>query len=407
MVESGHPLAMFSGAVGLASPDSTRVAGAGVQARPETLQFAAELSSEASEQAKRYESLCFDYSAASSGAVESAASVVEGMMRRFSGFLKMLEKYASPRALRRLESIANQTLQKLRSGALGSLALTEEAAEAEGSAMLQVGEFISDVDAVLPSWIDALKQTRTEVLAVSATLESLFGVVQTKAPPIFELVSKYFVLIISVYFVIFMVLTLCHLVYALWASRIYDPDPDREAGDGPPGSFMARSLRSLGCVFCCKACDDHESCFWSVILLMEIFWLVLFLTTFLMIVMFGVRAFVGAGCKPIYILGDHQVCGERLSAVGGLLQNVSWAFGGAEDDLGMSCSKQRLLVCQLIREKLYSSMLAAALGNMLAAAVTWMLILESAVLHERRHHSMLLESVVKPLTSFQRRAQAD
>jgi len=87
--------------------------------------------------------------------------------------------------------------------------------------------------------------------------------------------------------------------------------------------------------------------------------------------------------------------------------SVSWAFGGAEDDLGMSCSKQKLLVCQLIREKLYSSMLAATLGNLLAAAVTWMLVLETAVLHERRHRSMLLESVVKPLTSFQRRAQAD
>jgi hypothetical protein len=238
-------------------------------------------------------------------------------------------------------------------------------------------------------WIEVLKKARVEVLSVSATMESLFGVVQNKAPPIFDLVSKYFVLAISAYFAVFLVLTLLNLAYALWASRLCERDDDQTAGEG-----LRDRLRSLCCISCCNFCDDHEGCFWSAIVLMEVLWLVLFLTTFIMLVIFGVRAFVGAGCKPIYLLGDQSVCGDRLHVVGFFLQNHSWAFGREVPDLPSSCNDQKLLVCQMIREKLYSSMLAAVLGNMLAAAASWLLIVETAQLHERRHRSMLLLSVI-------------
>jgi len=146
---------------------------------------------------------------------------------------------------------------------------------------------------------------------------------------------------------------------------------------------------------CCNFCDNHEGCFWSAIVLMEVLWLVLFLTTVVMLVIFGVRAFVGAGCKPVYLIGDQGVCGDRLHVVGVFLQNHSWAFGDhASPDLNSRCDDQKLLVCQMIREKLYSSMCSAVIGNMLAAALTWLLIVESARLHERRHRSMLLRSVI-------------
>jgi len=76
----------------------------GVPAHPETLEFAQYLSQNASSTAARFQKQCMDYTSQSSGPMDSVATVVQGMTKKFTGFLAMMEKYATPEGLDALEA---------------------------------------------------------------------------------------------------------------------------------------------------------------------------------------------------------------------------------------------------------------------------------------------------------------
>mmetsp|Transcript_17975 Transcript_17975/g.41960 ORF Transcript_17975/g.41960 Transcript_17975/m.41960 type:complete len:1056 (+) Transcript_17975:161-3328(+) len=77
---------------------------AGVTAQPETLEFARLLASNASSAATRFQKQCLGYTSQSSSPMDSITVTVQGMTKKFTTFLAMMEKYSTPSGMDALEA---------------------------------------------------------------------------------------------------------------------------------------------------------------------------------------------------------------------------------------------------------------------------------------------------------------
>jgi hypothetical protein len=75
---------------------------AGVEALPETKLFAKWLSWNASDTAATFQDQCFDYSSKSSEALDSFANMIQGMVKKITSFINMLEEYSTPEGIKQL-----------------------------------------------------------------------------------------------------------------------------------------------------------------------------------------------------------------------------------------------------------------------------------------------------------------
>mmetsp|Transcript_60675 Transcript_60675/g.130267 ORF Transcript_60675/g.130267 Transcript_60675/m.130267 type:complete len:1039 (-) Transcript_60675:95-3211(-) len=100
-------LVRLLGGISVADAPTSNVAASaqasGQLAKPETLEFARWLAANATGRADAYQDMCFQYSSASSSAMDSFATQIQGMVKNVQSFINIMMKYSSPKAIDRLE----------------------------------------------------------------------------------------------------------------------------------------------------------------------------------------------------------------------------------------------------------------------------------------------------------------
>lgn len=129
---------------GVAATDSNteaaeRSINSGVPAKPETLKFAQYLSWNASATAERFQKQSFAYTSESSSALDSFANQIQGMVKKITGFIKMMEKYSTPAGISRLESQIEGFAQKASADMIKVVNKKLEKVVQEGAPKLQDG----------------------------------------------------------------------------------------------------------------------------------------------------------------------------------------------------------------------------------------------------------------------------
>eukprot|EP00747_Dinoflagellata_sp_TGD_P162216 gnl/TRDRNA2_/TRDRNA2_179570_c0_seq1.p1 gnl/TRDRNA2_/TRDRNA2_179570_c0~~gnl/TRDRNA2_/TRDRNA2_179570_c0_seq1.p1 ORF type:complete len:938 (+),score=209.71 gnl/TRDRNA2_/TRDRNA2_179570_c0_seq1:75-2888(+) len=415
-------------------PAAEQAMNSGVPAKPETLQFARWLSNNASMNSHIFQDMCFDYSAQSSNALDSFATQILGMAKQLTGFLNMMQKYASPVGIARLEkqvenfvnnakkdilAVANKVNAKMHHAAQQSnfeyghknlsnaselswlLQETAKQSPDAGPEMPsltgvweQVNGVLSALQGTLPTVVKTLKQARKEVSTVQAYLESLFSVFKAKGSPVFDLAASLYKTLWTLYFVLFALLMLGVLYYAFWASGWFggpQSNKDEDSEYEPPKTFFER----LACVFrSCSAgmrsCQDSHMCFWSVIIFAQILVVVLFVVSIVLCVLAGVKALLATGCAQVYILGDVSICGTALRGLRGWLETFLANLGSR--GVQPFCEQNNLLTCSIIANKMITSILLTCIGSMVAAVVSLQMIIEAGVLHERARWNRLMDA---------------
>mmetsp|Transcript_56517 Transcript_56517/g.148628 ORF Transcript_56517/g.148628 Transcript_56517/m.148628 type:complete len:892 (-) Transcript_56517:100-2775(-) len=407
------------GGVGAAAQGDTKEADSassrGVRALPQTLLFTSWLAANASQTADRHFEECFDYSGTSSGSLDSLANRVNRMIKKVKAFIDKMEVYASPKGIDMLTSQAQTFANNATDDILlvvehhvdtsfsamqcqinGGGCLNDElhvldlALDLTG-AFTFVSGTLMEMKSVLPVVIDDLKFARKEVSSVSKNIRSVMQVMGLKAPPMFYTISKLYRTLWTLYFVFFTLLTISVLYYGFWASGYCGGPPPSAADESyeGPKNFGDRVRVCFSCCCGCfnRCCMDSNLCFWSVILLFESIVLVLFVVAVVICIIGGVQAFMSAGCSQVYILGDNAVCSTAMSIVKTFLTTF-WASTDKVDDI---CGSEALLTCKLITDKTKTAVLVSIIGGLLSSVLSFQMIVESSVMHERARWRLMFE----------------
>mmetsp|Transcript_818 Transcript_818/g.2048 ORF Transcript_818/g.2048 Transcript_818/m.2048 type:complete len:967 (+) Transcript_818:119-3019(+) len=383
-------------------PEAGRVLKASVPARPETLRFASWLAANASSVARERQELCFNFSVHTSETVDSAARLVSKVVKRLKNVLNALEEYATVQSIGRLEKAIDDTVGTLDNvssalashGQAGHKPVTLPVSlEQLGAQWAKAEPILAPLVTQLPTAVTDLRMARKRVAGTSSSLELLFGVMGDKAPPIFWNAGSLYKTVSILYFVVFFLLTIGFLYHSFYASgylgKLGHEDQAAAADYEPPRSLLDKlRVCFASCCSCISRAEDAESCFWAVILTLEVLWLVMFVVVFALLITAGVRAFVALGCRPVYILGDEVPCTEALVSVSKWLGTEHWITGSA---IASACGEKDLLVCNIIGQRLGTSMMLACMGDLVAAILSFWLLVESASLHERRRWLLMLE----------------
>jgi len=147
---------------GVAASDSTNpnadsLINGGQPAYPETLLFAAWLSSNASASADRFQSMCFEYSQTSSSTLDSFATEIQGLIKEVVSMITILETWASDSGIARIEEMvddfATTAMEDVKSLVLSTISdlidtylpdLAEGVVEAVDSASESIGTDVAD-----------------------------------------------------------------------------------------------------------------------------------------------------------------------------------------------------------------------------------------------------------------------
>eukprot|EP00931_Biecheleriopsis_adriatica_P095887 TRINITY_DN6952_c2_g1_i1.p2 TRINITY_DN6952_c2_g1~~TRINITY_DN6952_c2_g1_i1.p2 ORF type:complete len:153 (+),score=40.30 TRINITY_DN6952_c2_g1_i1:2-460(+) len=140
------------------------------------------------------------------------------------------------------------------------------------------------------------------------------------------------------------------------------------------------------CLACLKGCSSGHLCFWSMLLLAQVVVLLLFIISLAICLITGVQAFVGASCSMIYLIGDDSVCTTTMSIIQTFLR--TFKFNVPTDNL---CYSKHLLTCGLIRDEVYSTAIYVMVGAILASVLSFQMLLDSAVKHERARCRRIME----------------
>jgi len=249
----------------------------------------------------------------------------------------------------------------------------------------QVATTLREMEKVLPTAIELLKFSRKEVSAVAANLDSIFETMGTKGKKIFNQTAETYAAIWGAYFFLVFTVTFGILMYAFWASGWFggpEPVSKKMVDYEPPRSFVDRVRCSWdACCRCCVYCHDTQSCFWSCIILFQVFLLVLFIMSIVFTLLAGIQMFMGSSCAQIYILGDLKVCTETLDQLSTFL--ATFQVGEGEVPLSMSCDHHSLLTCDLIHDDLLMAGMMTVAGSFVAVVFSFELIFAIAMIHER------------------------
>mmetsp|Transcript_124506 Transcript_124506/g.219187 ORF Transcript_124506/g.219187 Transcript_124506/m.219187 type:complete len:1161 (+) Transcript_124506:95-3577(+) len=399
---------MFLGGSGASEGNDDPVAKAslqsGVMAVPETLEFALFLSNNASATAKRFQDQCGEYMGDTSSALDSFANQIQAMTKKMTNFLTMMKSYSTPTGIKKLEAqikdfamdaakgildvVNEKVLQPMRDSSLngkGTLLLGMPRSQpAQPPQITQVFTVINTVltalQGALPSVIDDLKFARKEVSAVSSQLKNIFGMVKVKGPPVFDMVASLYSTLWIVYYVFFGGLTLALLFYGFWASGYFGGHNTTANTDYEPPTTMYDKCCACwrSCKTCMNDCHDTQLCFWSCIIFMEVIVLVLFVVAIILTLLSGVKAFINSGCSQVYLLGDSTICTGILTTVQTFLAKF-WTG----QDVAFVCDTEKLMTCQLIAGKMKKSVIYTTCGSMLAAVLSFQMVIQSAVMHEQ------------------------
>eukprot|EP00932_Pfiesteria_piscicida_P020792 SRR837773.7598.p1 GENE.SRR837773.7598~~SRR837773.7598.p1 ORF type:complete len:894 (+),score=175.09 SRR837773.7598:220-2682(+) len=234
----------------------------------------------------------------------------------------------------------------------------------------------------LPTAVSTLKSARKEVSKLHSNLNSIFEVFETKGPQVFDTVAWYYKAIWSAYFFLMLPLNLAVLYYGFWACGYFGGPEPLPKEDEPPAPASWRERCSL-CVSSSSRWlqrhHDTTSCFWSVVLFLQIIVLLVLTASIVLCIMAGVKALILAGCQEVYVLTDDVICSETLGNL------RSW-LGSFEVDgraLDQVCVDNRLLTCDLIQQKMVTSTILTTAFSLVATVLSLQLIVDSAILHEQ------------------------
>jgi len=338
----------------------------------------------------------------------------------------------------------------------------EGGVEPGGTEWMQMVAVLDQLVAVLPQVVSNLKLARNAVSAVSATLDSVFDTFADFGYPLFAQIAATYRMIWTAWFVLLSIFTLGILYYGFWASgwcggpkakeiRVYrkasgvegeeDYDPgeeeeEREALEEAEKTCFAswcgceswtRWLKTIACCrraseepntffdkckcvcgSCCAwmcDCCETECCFWSLILMGQLFVFVMFLISLVLVIIAGVLMFISSGCASVYILGDDKVCFEQLK----MLQSWISTFDAGAPDLPLDqvCASKSLVVCGIIEEKMQTGAIMSVAGAVVAAVLTFQLLIESSILHERARMRKLIDAGLRDGTLVEKEEEEE
>jgi len=394
--------------------DASRVVNSGADARSETLDFASELAANASSIAGLLQNMSFDHAHTSSSALESFAMQIQSVLKKTSTFLNLMKRYSTPSGIRELEAklekfidhalddvmhVVDQQINKTLTAVgkkLDDISLLEEQPTTLTGIWREIVVFTSEVKSVLPSAIDNVKLARREVSAVAAAMDSIFSVFKIKGWPIFQKVMALWGRLWVVYYITFAIICSSLLFYAFWSVGYFGGPEVYEDDDAvSPTSIQAR------CSNCCRAfasCldsyTDSNLCWWSALLFANFIVLLMFIASCILVLLAGVKTFIGNGCAEIYLLNDNIICQELMKGIQHWLNTFL-----LQDPVDISevCVSKTLMTCGVISEQMHNSTVFTTLGSLLASLFTWQMILESARLHESARWRRMKEENTLPI----------
>jgi hypothetical protein len=385
-------------------PEATMALNSGVEAAPETLEFAMWLSWNSSDAADTFQDQCMDYMGDSSSTLDSFATQVQTMIKKAQSFIDQMSEYSTPTGIEKLEGMVRDFIEgieeQIKESIMGQVSTLEEFASILDRATLDAkmpssaGGVVDDVvevfvktldqlQAVLPNVIDNVKFAKEEISAIAAQLYSIFDAFEVKGPPILQTLSSLYGTMWKAYFIFFASLTFLILFYGFWATGWFGgPDASQPPeGYQPPSGIMEKCrMCCRSCSTCMQNCHDNLMCFWSCIIICEVIVLLLFIIAIALTLIGGIKAFLSAGCSTIYLIGDDSICTGILSVLKTFLATF-WDDG--PNALSNVCSTESLLTCQIISETVMTSLLYTTVGGMLAAILSFQMIVNTAQLHEQ------------------------
>lgn len=399
-----------------ADPSAASAVNSGVPAANVTLMFMSYLANNASDNAQLFQHASFDYSSKSSSAMDSFATKVQGLVKKFQAFLNLLDDYSGEEGVARLraqvkgfgDSAASELTDAIgayvTSGVVTSLKQTPGDSDtpappssAEAWAMLATA--METMQSILPACIDSLKASRDESAMADAVLESVFSVFSNKGKDMFDDIAKQYKLAWTIYFVLFVMITLGILYYGLWAAGVVG-DVAHSGTDRycPEYERPTTCKERMGCCWqSCTHCLWHHSetdlCFWSMLLTGQLVVLLMFLVSVVLILLAGVNMFLATGCAKIYVLGDPKICSQNLLMI---LNFMNTFNPGESSDVPIAdiCDDEKLATCDILSNDMMMAGALTVVGAILAAVFTFALLVESAIAHERARNHRLMQKLL-------------
>lgn len=433
------------------------VVNSGVPALPVTLKWAKWLSNNATNTAQTMQHQCYNYSKSSSSKLDAYNVQIQQIVKKITSFISLLQSKSTPAAIQSLEDtvtnfsakalsdvmqIVEEKIIDLVNSTLSSVtgtflelspeSLEEQLVQLEASeahvmrrahqlkALItkkaetrlkvvdaqkldtkmsgvwdQVQTMLLELSTMLPTAVTVLRDARTDVTEVSATLNSLFSVLMTKGPQIFSEISSLYKMIWILYFVVLLPISLGILGYSFYASGFCGAIQSAD-GFEPPKTFMERCAACRrACCGCFTGCLDSTLCFWSFIIFMQVLGLILFLMSIVFTIIAGAVMFMGVGCAEIYVLGDSQVCSQTMKMIDTMLPGFSVGNVSDLNPLNEACTNHNLLMCTSLKEGLTTACMLTIIGAFLACIFTFQLIIDAATLHEKAHWVKVMQEVSK------------
>jgi hypothetical protein len=397
-------------------PQASAAVKSGVTAKPETLRFAQYLAQNSSATAKRLQTQCFEYMGDSSSKLDAFATQIQALIKKTQNFLNMMQQYSTPSGISKLEDMLTNFVKnsemKVKKVVMDkvynaktwldslfdlphalSLPASVHVAGSEdpGEIFMMLKKTLDQLQAALPEVIKDVKFAKKEVSAVSHQLHSMFSTFEEKAPPLFGDVSHLYKTLWTVYYVVFTALTLGVLFYGFWASGWFGgPESPENAAPEPRGFLDRCRLCCRACTACVSATHETQLCFWSCIIIAEVVVLILFIVAIVLTLLSGIKAFLSSGCQTIYFLSDDKVCHGILSVVKGFLLTF---WDGAATQFTDVCTSESLLTCSLIQDGMMKSVAYTTVGSLVAALLSFQMIVNTAQLHEQVRWERVVERI--------------
>jgi flagellar biosynthesis chaperone FliJ len=420
-----------------------QVVNGGVPCAPVTLEWAKWLAANATSTSTQLYTQSMDYAKGSSSTTDSFNTQIQGITKKVSSFVTVIESYASPSGIKSLEkkiedfeatamkevlsAVENVILgavkdllkeiglpaesSLLQTGATGNLsALRTKAGTREraahilshleqrrnqrrlqGHSEVAVSSVWSDVNTVLaqlydilPSGVSALSDAKADVQQVYKTLESMFSMLSVKGPNIMGEAADIYKLIWILYFVVMLPFSLGMLYYGFWASGWFGGPQAMGKEEFTSGTFADQMAACWQCCCNCMASTcDSSLCFWSFIIFIQVVALLLFILSIVFVILGGIGILLATGCSEIYVLDDNEICQTSVGYMKEFLSTFTVGKDSGLNPLSSACGNHHLLMCEMISSDLISSAMYTIVGSFLACIVTFQLIFDVATLHER------------------------
>mmetsp|Transcript_6360 Transcript_6360/g.17085 ORF Transcript_6360/g.17085 Transcript_6360/m.17085 type:complete len:948 (-) Transcript_6360:43-2886(-) len=383
------------------SPQATRAVHKGRRAAPEVLQFAQWLANNASRTSAALMTRSFDYSTHMSHHVQGLASKIRAVAEKVYSALQFLSRYASDGAVDELmaafdnfEKLAPQELLDLCNRmAGGDEALADRRRLAQNSSWSRVSRIMRQVESLFPAVIESMEVAQENVAGTSLALSNIMEMMTIKLPDSFSLSARWWKAFWVTYYILFLIVDIVMISWILWVAGMMRSRTEEEGGEKKPGEEEYETYqppRTMGerlkvCLAGCNAClesrlVDRTMLFWSVLLLVELCVFVSFIFTLLLSMLAMVKLFIHSGCNQLYMLGDGVICAE-------IMVNIKmWLTTFLNRDFLTPltvCDKRMLLTCNLISNDLLTSSVFTVVGGFIGSFLTFQVIVESAICHER------------------------